>query len=77
MENEKIDNNNIIYETSDNRCEKCYRILETKNVELKYEGFNTFRWQKEKLMYCNKCKNYYTTNEKIDDLNKKISGLSN
>ena len=71
MENEKININTIIYETSEDKCKKCNQILEQKSVELKYEGFTTTRWQKEKIKYCKKCKTYYIYNEKINEFEKK------
>ena len=60
MENKQLKVNTILYTYYlEDICEDCSNELKDINVELKYEGYSSTRWQKEKSKHCDCCDKYH------------------
>ena len=77
MENQQLKVNTILYAYYlEDICEDCSNELKDINVELKYEGYSSTRWQKEKIKHCDCCDKYYISIFKIEEFNKKYPGYA-
>ena len=75
MQNKQLDLNTILYvEKSEGKCNECRNDLLKINVDLRFEGVDIFRWQKERIGYCNKCNKYYISSYKVTNFTKKYPG---
>ncbi len=64
----------IILCNEEKKCKYCNKELVNINVELLYEGYNSSKWQKEGMYYCDSCNKYFFPQSKISDFNKKYPG---
>ena len=77
MENQQLKINTILYAYYlEDICEDCSNELKDINVELKYEGYSSTRWQKEKIKHCDCWDKYYISIFKIEKFNKKYPGYA-
>ena len=73
MENQQLKVNTILYTYYlEDICEDCSNELKDINVELKYEGYSSTRWQKEKIKHCDCCENITYQFLKLKNLIKNI-----
>lgn len=75
MQNKQLDLNTILYvEKFEGKCNECRNELLKINVDLRFEGVDILRWQKERIGYCNKCNKYYISSYKVTEFTRKYPG---
>lgn len=75
MQNTQLDLKIILYiEKNEGKCNECKNELSKINVDLRFEGADIFRWQKERIGYCNKCNKYYVSSHKVTEFTRKYPG---
>lgn len=72
MENQELNSNIILnIQSLEEKCIECNEFLIKTNVYLLFDGYNSSRWQKEKIGYCENCNKYYISELKKEEFFKK------